>query len=107
MLGVCDGYDRVEAVSEGGLACTNSLPFPLPFLRESTCILLSSSAPVPFPADAVEDAPKLREEETPLQQICSNSGAVYTCAQLQVVPKKNRCHTHHHCVLDCIRKSSS
>ena len=62
MLGVCDGYDRVEGVSEGGLACTNSLPFPLPFLRESTCILLSSSAPVTFPADGVEDAPKLREE---------------------------------------------
>ena len=62
VLGDCDGYDRVEAVSEGGLACTNSLPFPLPFLRESTCILLSSSAPVPFPADAGEDAPKLGEE---------------------------------------------
>ena len=39
------------------------MPFPLPSLRESTCILLSSSAPVPFPAHTVEDAPKFREED--------------------------------------------
>ena len=34
MLGVCEGYDRVEAVSEGGLVCTtsNCLPVPLPLL---------------------------------------------------------------------------
>ena len=36
-------------------------PFLLPFLRESTCIL-SSSALVPFPDDAVGFAPKFREE---------------------------------------------
>ena len=29
----------------------------------STCILLSSSAPVPFPADTVGDGPKFREEQ--------------------------------------------
>ena len=33
----------------------------LPFLRESTCILLSSSAPVPFPADVVWNDQKMRE----------------------------------------------
>ena len=36
--------------------------FPMFLLRESTCILLSSSAYVPFSADAVEDAPNLRKE---------------------------------------------
>ena len=38
------------------------LPFPLPFLRESTCILLSPSAPVARPADTVGNAPKFRGE---------------------------------------------
>ena len=37
------------------------LPFLIPFLRESTCIL-SSSALVPFPDDALGFAPKFREE---------------------------------------------
>ena len=37
------------------------LPFLLPYVRESTCIL-SSSALVPFPDDAVGFAPKFREE---------------------------------------------
>ena len=36
VLGVCEGYDRVEAVSESALVCTTSnclpLPLPLPFL---------------------------------------------------------------------------
>ena len=36
-------------------------PFDLPFSRESTCIL-SSSALVPFPDDAVGFAPKFRQE---------------------------------------------
>ena len=35
---------------------------PLPFLRVSIRILLSSSAHVPFPADTVGFAPKFREE---------------------------------------------
>ena len=34
----------------------------LTFSRKSTCILLSSSAPVPFPADVAEDAPSLLNE---------------------------------------------
>ena len=38
------------------------LPFPLPFLRESTCIR-SSSALVTLPADTVGFAPKFREEK--------------------------------------------
>ena len=36
-------------------------PFSLPFLRESTCIQLSSAL-VTFPDDAVGFAPKFREE---------------------------------------------
>ena len=34
VLGVCEGYDSVEAVSEGGLVCTASdcLPLIVPFL---------------------------------------------------------------------------
>ena len=34
VLGVCEGYDTIEAVSESGLVCTtsNCLPLPLPFL---------------------------------------------------------------------------
>ena len=108
VLGVYEGYDKVEAVSEGGVSCTTSnclpvplpfllllllselsyappprlqqpftwcpnlpqflqvlmsallvlfwfwclpLPFSLPLLRESTCVMLSLSAPVSFPAD--------------------------------------------------------
>ena len=39
-----------------------SLPFPLPFLRVSTCTLLASSAPVLFPADTVGEVPKFWEE---------------------------------------------
>ena len=33
MLGVCDGYDTVEAVSENGIDCTtsNCLPFAFAF----------------------------------------------------------------------------
>ena len=50
----------VRAISFLVLVLTCALP--LAFLKESTCILLSSSAPVPFPADTVGFAPKFREE---------------------------------------------
>ena len=43
---------------------------------------------------------------TPFQQSCSKSGTVCICTQLQLVPKKNRCLIHHHCVLDCIRQNT-
>ena len=42
---------------------------------------------------------KVSGRKTPLQQSCSKSGTVCICTQLQSVPKKNRCHIHHHCVL--------
>ena len=81
------------------------LPFPLPFLRESTCIR-SSSALAPFPADTVGFAPKFREE----QHHCNK--AVRRAALLAYVPNcklhlKNWCLFHHHCVLDCICQRSS
>ena len=39
----------------------------------------------------------------PMQQSCSKSGTVCPCTELQIVPKKNWCHIHHHCPFDCIR----
>ena len=74
------------------VACANALliwvfalVFPSTLLGDSTCILSSSSAPVPFRADAV----------------------VGTRIEMQVVLDKDRRHVHNHCVLDCLCKRCS
>ena len=44
VLGVCDGYDRVEEISEGGIVCTTSscLPFAFIVVLPSLVLLLLS-----------------------------------------------------------------
>ena len=43
VLGVCEGYDRVEEISEGGIVCTTSSCLPFAFLVVSAlaCVVVA------------------------------------------------------------------
>ena len=82
------------------------LPFLLPFLRESTCILLSSAF-VPFSDDEVGFAPNFRESITTATGLrdelcCWHMYPIADCFQ-----EKSGLYIHHHCVLDSICQRSS